>query len=56
MNAILYPLNNSKCFVNGKLIDKETQLETGSLNNKILLNQNNEYDIKFNEKKSKLSN
>jgi kinesin family member 16B len=31
INVILYPLNNSKCFVNGKLIDKETQLETGSL-------------------------
>ena len=29
--VILYPLNNSKCYVNGELIERETQLQTGSI-------------------------
>ena len=47
-NVILYPLNDSKCYVNGRLVDKATQLETGSfimIGKRNLFRFNNPFEI-----------
>jgi hypothetical protein len=47
-NVILYPLNSSKCMVNGESISKGTQLENGSMviiGNKYFFRYNNPNEI-----------